>query len=117
MGSKDVLVKFYEMILAWNGSLGGGDKIDHTFYFTERDSNNHGDIEGFGMVTSCHEPNCKYMPGSVTPRPTPAPTRPDPGTKSFCEDLGCGNHDNTCWCTTLCKHFGNCCDDYDLWCR
>lgn len=113
---EETLVKFYEMMMSWDHSLPGGDKVDHVFYFTMRDSNNHGDIEGFGMVGGCKEKYCKYSPGSPTPHPTgptPAPTAPTPGTTSTCAKLTCGNHDTTCWCTDTCKAHNSCCPDYD----
>merc|ERR1712232_703971 len=66
-----------------------------------------GDIEGFGLVGGCNDPNCKYKPAL----PTPAPA-PHPGQHS-CAKLKCGGHDSVCWCTPQCKNHGNCCDDYD----
>merc|ERR1712241_531490 len=90
--SAETLVEFYEMVLTWDMSLpDGSNGFDHVFYFTMRDSNNHGDVEGFGLVKQCGDKLCKYSPGSPTPPPT--------SHQSKCADLGCGKHDATCWCT------------------
>merc|ERR1712039_1160615 len=65
----------------------------------------------------------KWKPGHVVPDPPPAPSPdpkppapPAPGPKSKCADLGCGNHDATCWCKDTCKSHNSCCPDYDKVC-
>lgn len=55
-------------------------------------------------------------PKPPAPSPGPAPPAPPPGPKSKCADLGCGNHDATCWCVATCKTHNDCCDDYDAAC-
>jgi len=87
------------------------------FYFSLRDSSNFGMTEGFGLVNGCAESTslCKISDGpGPAPTPTPAPTSPGPApAKSTCADIGCSNHDTTCWCTDTCKEHDSCCPDYD----
>lgn len=39
------------------------------------------------------------------------------GGSSSCASLGCGNHDETCWCNTVCEQHGDCCSDFATVCK
>lgn len=64
--SIDTFQKFYRMILSWDLSVPGVKGPDHVFYFTMRDSSNHGIVEGFGLVEKCGDSACKINGTSVT---------------------------------------------------
>merc|ERR1712083_876246 len=85
--SDDMLLNFYKMILSWDLSLPGVKGIDHLFYFTIRDSSNHGAEEGFGLVKNCQATSCKARGTGPTPAPPAPPVPPTPG--STCKALGC----------------------------
>eukprot|EP00435_Cladocopium_sp_Y103_P047309 s784_g13.t2 len=42
-------------------------------------------------------------------------TVPSRGTGS-CKEIGCGGHDETCWCVASCWSFNDCCHDYAAVC-
>jgi len=50
---------FYRGFLEWDLSIGGGEKVDHAFWFTMRDSSNFGKEEHFGLISTCDDPACK----------------------------------------------------------
>lgn len=100
---------------------------DYVFYFAPRNALNFGDQEYLGLIKDCWKNpdetwdlkpllRCKFddaSPGSPTPSPTPSPA---PSSKSTCEKIGCGEHDDTCWCTDSCASHGSCCPDYEEKC-
>lgn len=45
-----------------------------------------------------------------------APPPPAPPGSHLCADIGCGAHDDTCWCTPSCASHGDCCSDYAAAC-
>merc|ERR1712039_673886 len=80
-GSVEALKKYYQNFVEWDGSLNDGVKgPDLMFYFSNRDSNDFGDPQPFGLVDTCSNPKCKIQASSLSPTPppivmpTPAPT-------------------------------------------
>jgi hypothetical protein len=56
-GSLDTLFKFYQGLMAWDLTLGGGHDVDHLFMFTMRDVPRMN--ERFGMIAKCGDKACK----------------------------------------------------------
>lgn len=52
--------QYYKSFLKWDLTAGAGAEVDHTFYFTLRDSSVFGAREEFGLIHSCSSSNCKY---------------------------------------------------------
>jgi len=84
-GSVEALKKYYQNFVEWDGSLNDGVKgPDLMFYFSNRDSNDFGDPQPFGLVDTCANPECKIQSLAPTPKPsahTPAPTPSGPTPK------------------------------------
>lgn len=51
---------YYRGFLSWDLDIGNGMRPpDHVFWFTMRDSNNFGQGEHFGLISTCTAPTCK----------------------------------------------------------
>merc|ERR1712039_734776 len=87
-GSVEALKKYYQNFVEWDGSLNDGVKgPDLMFYFSNRDSNDFGDPQPFGLVDTCSNPKCKIQVSSLSP--TPPPTPPTPSSAACSAHEGC----------------------------
>merc|ERR1711979_145258 len=60
--STETLGNYYKNFLQWDGSLNDGvNPVDLMFYFTNRDVNDYGYLQAFGLVNNCFNPNCKVQ--------------------------------------------------------
>jgi len=64
--SPETFRKAYKNFMHWDLSLDMGFKgPEHAFYFSLRDSWNHGKAEGFGLIKSCVDRTCKLQNGGA----------------------------------------------------
>mmetsp|Transcript_158060 Transcript_158060/g.484411 ORF Transcript_158060/g.484411 Transcript_158060/m.484411 type:complete len:417 (+) Transcript_158060:76-1326(+) len=67
--AQEVLMEYYQGIMAWNLSLPGVQGVDHLFYFTMRDACQNGICEHFGLVGKCGDASCKLQGPGVRGAP------------------------------------------------
>lgn len=59
--SQESFVTAYQGFLQWDVLVPGVEPPSHIFYFTIRDSENFGERESFGLVSSCAQTDCKMQ--------------------------------------------------------
>lgn len=67
--SMETFAKYYEHFMQWDLTLQEAEHpeqkamkgLDHAFFFTQRDSNNGGAVESFGLVKDCDTDQCKIQ--------------------------------------------------------